>query len=62
MGEAAPLPSRFRVAEVAVLVEVIPAEGLSGTHRSHHLARFHLKRPSLEICAQGKINAKNFCL
>ena len=33
----------------AVPVEVIPAEGLQGTHISHHLTRFHLKIPSLEL-------------
>ena len=34
---------------VEVPVEVIPVEGLSGTHRSRHLSRFRLKIPSLEI-------------
>ena len=41
--------SRVAEAVAAVPVEVIPAERQSGTHRSRHLARFHLKRPSPEI-------------
>ena len=36
-------------AAAEVLVEVIPEEVLSSTHRSSHLGRFHLKRPSLEL-------------
>ena len=37
------------VSAAGVLVEVIMAEGLSGTHASCHLARFHLKIPLLEL-------------
>ena len=50
--------SRVVEAAAAVLVELITAEGLSGTHTSLQLSRFHLKIPSLEIFAQGKIEGK----
>ena len=51
MGEAVWSWSRSWVSEAvaALPVEVIPVEGLLGTHRSRHLARFRLKRPSLEL-------------
>ena len=45
-------------AAAVVPVEAIPAEGLSGTHISLHLARFSLKITLLEIFAQGKIKGK----
>ena len=51
MGEAVQSRSLSQVVEAVAVVplEEIPVEGLSGTQISRHLARFHLKRTSLEL-------------